>query len=68
LIRLSLDFHFEDAPQEYDYKEPGRLRRFLDDLAARVLTVDENAVLAYEAKTEDDKTEDHKPEEDEPEN
>jgi hypothetical protein len=55
LLRLSDEVVFDEAPRPEMPREPGKLKRFLDDLAARIFTNDENAVLAYHAEDEEAK-------------
>lgn len=54
LIRLDSALGEADGPQTVEPEEPGRIRRLLDDLAARVLpSSDSEVVFAYHAPAED---------------
>ncbi len=53
LVRLEYELG-DAAPEHVPQQEPGRVRRLLDALAARVLPqADEDAVFAYHAPAED---------------
>jgi hypothetical protein len=52
LLRLSGEFDLIDAPISTVEREPGRIRKFLDDLVSRVLATDESAVFAYHSPAE----------------
>jgi hypothetical protein len=52
LLRLSGEFDLIDAPTSTVEREPGRIRKFLDDLVSRVLATDESAVFAYHSPAE----------------
>jgi hypothetical protein len=52
LLRLSGEFDLIDAPVSTVEREPGRIRKFLDDLVSRVLATDESAVFAYHSPSE----------------
>jgi hypothetical protein len=63
LLQLKAGFDFDEAPQTEALREPGRLRRFLEELTARVLTTDENAVMAYHAESDEPAEPPHGPDE-----
>lgn len=52
LLRLSGEFDLIDAPISTVEREPGRIRKFLDDLVSRVLATDESTVFAYHSPAE----------------
>jgi hypothetical protein len=52
LLRLSGEFDLIDAPVSTVEREPGRIRKFLDDLVSRVLATDESTVFAYHSPAE----------------
>jgi len=54
LLRLSTEIESEIAPAVVAQREPGRFKKFLDDLVARVLAKDESSVFAYHAPGEEE--------------
>jgi hypothetical protein len=53
LLRLSAEIESELAPAPITQREPGRFKKFLDDLVARVVAQDESSVFAYHAPGEE---------------
>jgi hypothetical protein len=54
LVRLDTELSGQETPAPISSQEPGRIRRLLADLAARVLpSTEDNAVFAYHAPADD---------------
>jgi len=54
LVRLDTELSGHETPVTVSTEEPGRIRRLLADLAARVLpSTEDNAVFAYHAPADD---------------
>jgi hypothetical protein len=54
LVRLESEIGIEETSSTPPAEEPGRIRRLLDELAARVLpSADDEAVFAYHAPADD---------------
>jgi hypothetical protein len=67
LVRLDTELSGEEIPVPIPSEEPGRIRRLLADLAARVLpSTEDNAVFAYHAPADDFEKKDETKDEDHP--
>jgi hypothetical protein len=67
LVRLDTELSARETPLPVSTEEPGRIRRLLADLAARVLpSTEDNAVFAYHAPADDFEKKDEAKNEEQP--
>jgi anti-sigma factor RsiW len=67
LVRLDTELSARETPLPVSTEEPGRIRRLLADLAARVLpSTEDNAVFAYHAPADDFEKKDESGDEEHP--
>lgn len=67
LVRLDTELAGHETPAQVSTEEPGRIRRLLADLAARVLpSTEDNAVFAYHAPADDFEKKDEAKDEEHP--
>lgn len=53
LLRLSTEIESDLISSPATHREPGRIKKFLDDLVARMLAKDESSVFAYHSEAEE---------------